>query len=131
MDERLPEQYEVLFRKAVSDVSLAFYGFKANDKNIDSAALHFHLHQGVEKLIKALLAYNKIHFEKTHDLKLLLKICRENEIRLPEYVEELKALNPFAVLERYDLLDYANNDFERYHTLVDRFLNEVKGFLGI
>lgn len=40
---QFPEPYEILFKKAQSDIALAQRGFNAHDDLIDEATLLFHL----------------------------------------------------------------------------------------
>jgi len=40
----------------------------SEDEEIDMEAIYFHLQQASEKYIKSLLSFNKIHFEKIHDI---------------------------------------------------------------
>ena len=59
----------------------------------------FHMQQCAEKLLKALLIKNKIHFERRHDLSYLLHLA--NETTLHVHARLLNELNPFAVEIRY------------------------------
>jgi len=43
----------------------------SEDEEIDMEAIYFHLQQASEKYIKSLLSFNKIHFEKIHDIRTL------------------------------------------------------------
>jgi len=103
MPNDLLHQYEVLYRKAVADITMAQLAVAAQNAAIDDATILFHLQQAAEKLIKSLLAYSGIHFEKVHDLMLLVTKCNDNKIKLPLYASGFAHLNPFAVLGRYDI----------------------------
>ena len=124
-----PEQFDIFYRKARSDLSLAMAGFGTHDRNIDQATLIFHLQQATEKSLKALLAFESVHFEKTHDIRILIDLCKKGAVVLPDYVEKLKELNPYAVLGRYDIIDSGEDCFEEYYPLVERLINEVESRL--
>ncbi|HAJ78337.1 MAG TPA: hypothetical protein DCO75_01075 [Fibrobacteres bacterium] len=104
MPHNLIRQYKVLYTKAIADVQLAKIAISSGDKDIDDATIVFHLQQAAEKLLKSLLAFNGIHFEKIHDLTLLVKECTENGINLPEYSSSFSILNPFAIIGRYGII---------------------------
>lgn len=105
MPNELIHQYEVLYRKAVADIAMAQVAVAAQNAAIDDATIMFHLQQAAEKLIKSLLSYYGIHFEKVHDLMLLVQMCTDNNIELPVYTAGFSYLNPFAVFGRYDILN--------------------------
>ncbi|MBI3480180.1 MAG: HEPN domain-containing protein [Nitrosomonadales bacterium] len=65
----------------------------------------FHAQQAVEKLLKAVLIFNGIEFQRTHDLHTLATLLLQNDITPPCAPEELTRLNPFAVTYRYDDTD--------------------------
>jgi HEPN domain-containing protein len=98
MTSKLPHQYEILFAKADSDIKIARLAMSAIDAHIDDATIMFHLQQAAEKLLKSLLAVHGMHFEKAHDLTLLMTSCRSAGIDLPQYTEDFVTLNPFAVI---------------------------------
>ncbi len=62
----------------------------------------FHAQQAVEKAIKAVLALHRVRFARTHNLGLLIDLLEEAGVERPEWLEEAKALTPFAVLYRYE-----------------------------
>ncbi len=63
----------------------------------------FHAQQATEKLIKALLASNGVAFTRTHRLGELVDLATDNRIDLPERIEFLVDLTPYAVEFRYDV----------------------------
>ena len=70
------KQYEVLYKKAKADLKAAkilLENFEDGVEELDLETIMFHLQQCAEKLLKSLLAYNKIHFTKTHDIEKLLE----------------------------------------------------------
>lgn len=65
----------------------------------------FHAQQAIEKLLKAVLIYHGIEFQRTHDLHTLATLLLQSGISSPCTPEELTRLNPFAVTFRYDDTD--------------------------
>lgn len=124
-----PEQYNIFIKKARSDFALAKIGYNAHDRGVDQATLIFHLQQAAEKLIKAVLAFSEVHFEKTHDIRMLMDLCVRSSIELPHYAEKLIELNPYAVIGRYDIVDVDESCFEEYYPIVVRFAEEVESRL--
>ena len=65
----------------------------------------FHAQQAVEKLLKAVLVFHGIDYQRTHDLHTLATLLLKHGITPPCSPEELTRLNPFAVTFRYDDTD--------------------------
>ena len=63
--------------------------------------LCFHAQQAVEKALKAVLVSRGIDFPLTHDLENLLEILRESGAEVPEQLDEIGELTPYAVETRY------------------------------
>jgi len=61
----------------------------------------YHCQQCAEKALKAYLSYIKIEFEKTHDLKLLNKLCQDNDSSFAQIMIQCAHLNPYGVAVRY------------------------------
>jgi len=57
----------------------------------------FHAQQAVEKLLKAVLIFQGVDFQRTHDLHTLATLLSKHGITTPCAPEELTRLNPFAV----------------------------------
>lgn len=83
------------------------------DREIADEIIGFHCQQATEKILKALLAYNRIEFRKTHDLAELMDLLADNGHPLPEELSDLDILNPFAVEYRYNLFSPASSTFDR------------------
>jgi len=66
------------------------------------AALGFHAQQAVEKALKAVAAVRGVEIRRTHDLAALGQAILGGGQALPVSIDELRALNPFAVEFRYD-----------------------------
>ncbi|MCX6150426.1 MAG: HEPN domain-containing protein [Ignavibacteriales bacterium] len=98
-DKKYSEQLLLLARKDI----LALKGMLENKEMFHDEVFGFHAQQAVEKSLKALLCLNAIEFRKTHDLSLLFNQIFENKFEIPDNLEDLQALNDFAVEYRYDL----------------------------
>ncbi len=94
------EHAKLLMRKARQD---EFTVEKLiSDPASPDEVIGFHAQQAAEKMLKARLALASIRFRRTHDLVELLDILREKGIAVPEDLEEIRRLTPFAVAFRYD-----------------------------
>jgi len=65
-------------------------------------AIGFHAQQAVEKALKAVCTQHGIEVRRTHDLAALAQALANHGVALPVSVDEVRALNPFAVEFRYD-----------------------------
>lgn len=63
----------------------------------------FHAQQATEKLLKALLTYHNVEFEKTHQIDYLLDLCVTVEPRADSLRTTATKLTDFAVESRYPL----------------------------
>ena len=64
-------------------------------------AAAFHCQQAAEKSLKAFLAYNEYHVEKTHDIEFLVKLCMKFLPEMEQFIETGAALSEYAVETRY------------------------------
>ncbi len=126
MSNKFLSQYSIFFNKANTDLKVAEYLLNSEDEEIDMEVIYFHLQQAAEKYIKSLLSFNKIHFEKIHDIQKLMSLCEDNTIELPEYTQKLVALNPFAVEGRYGLIVEDMHDASGYIVLIKKLRNFVE-----
>jgi len=101
--------------------------FENGDEELDMEVIMFHLQQSVEKLLKSLLAYNKLHFTKTHSIEYLLDTITENNIEIVENTDKLIPLSEFAVEGRYAIIHDDLNDTDEYIVIVDGLIEFVKG----
>ena len=128
------KQYEVLYKKAKADLKAAkilLENFEDGVEELDLETIMFHLQQCAEKLLKSLLAYNKIHFTKTHDIEKLLEELRKNQITTLDESKELIKLSEYAVEGRYaiihDDLEDANNYIKILEKLSDFVKKQIRG----
>lgn len=109
-DDSLPEknispELEValaLLKKAEQDL-VAVHKW-SSDTDISDEIIGFHTQQAIEKSLKAVLSYQLIDYPRTHNLRLLIDLCRNNDIEIPSEFLQADILNRFAVQWRYDLL---------------------------
>jgi HEPN domain-containing protein len=97
-----PERTELLLAKAKDDETL-LEEIISNEK-IRDEIIGFHAQQAAEKLLKALLMAKNIPYRRTHDLRELIDLTRDNGIEFPESLMEIRTLSPFAVEFRYDYI---------------------------
>ncbi len=122
------KQYEVLFKKAKTDLKVAknlLEDFENGDEELDLEVIVFHLQQSAEKCLKALLAYNSIHFTKTHNIKELIKQIKINNIAIIENIELLIPLTYYAVEGRYAIINDDLEDSDKYIVMLDILLEFV------
>ena len=92
----------------------------------------FHAQQSVEKALKAWLACLGKPFPKTHDLKRLIDLLRENGVST-DTMDSFVDLNAFAVQYRYETL-YADEEVVdrselagRIEALIDQVAAVIRG----
>lgn len=108
-----PELVSVVRRwliKARNDLKNARHTLTLPDPDCPLDTVCFHAQQCAEKSLKAVLTFERIAFEKTHDLGQLLFLCKP----MPELVrelEELKDLTHYTVDVRY--LEFPMEEIKR------------------
>lgn len=90
------------------------------DPDIANEILGFHAQQAAEKMLKAVLAYQGVEFPFTHRLTDLIDLSKEHDIILPDKLEDVRFLTPFAVEFRYDFYEEDEEpvDFEEVFALL-------------
>lgn len=106
-----------LMRKAAGDE--AILARLIEDEEIPDDGLGFHAQQAVEKMVKAVLAWREVPYERTHNIAYLLKLLEEAEVPLPPNAEDLPELTPWAAEFRYDDLPEAGLDRRRTLSAVE------------
>lgn len=101
-------------KKEIKNSAQTFYYFAVQDlaaarillasNEVDIQVIMFHLQQCVEKLLKAILSHSRIEISRTHDIERLINLCRENDLKLPDYADDLVDLGQYAVEGRYALV---------------------------
>ena len=130
MPANFSRQYEIMYQKGTSDLALATYALAIDDSEIDVEIIFFHLQQAAEKYLKALLSFHDVHYDKIHDIRRLIKLCQTNSIELPNQVEELVNLNPFAVEERYGVIADDMYDAQTFIDLLQKVKSHVANKIG-
>jgi HEPN domain-containing protein len=97
----LPDLVGVLLQKADQDIYVL--DKIVGDEDAPVEVFGFHAQQATEKLIKALLARGAVSYTRTHRLGELVDLATDNGIKLPEGIEFLVDLTPYAVEFRYDV----------------------------
>jgi len=109
---------EKFLRKAEQDMTVLEKW--RQDPDIAEEILGFHAQQMAEKILKAVLSYQGIEFPFTHRLTDLIDLGKEHGIVLPEKLEDIRFLTPFAVEFRYDFYqeDEDTVDFDEIYILL-------------
>jgi HEPN domain-containing protein len=94
------EHAELLLRKASRDEFV--FDRLANDPECSDEVLGFHVQQAAEKMLKAALALRRLRHPRTHDLAKLISLLRDSGISVPESLDDLAHLTPYATTFRYD-----------------------------
>ena len=120
---------QALLRAAGRDWKTVELLLQHHDAPVSSVG--FHAQQYMEKAIKAVLVSNAVIFRRTHDLEELADLLERRGIELPLPKDQLKRLNSFAVLVRYqDIeitltgIDTVAKMIERVQTWVERQIYE-------
>lgn len=84
----------------------AQHDLKDAENNLSSKEFYtdticFHCQQACEKLLKGYLFYNKIKFERTHNLEVLLHQCIALDKSFETFKDTLPTLTPYAIEMRY------------------------------
>ncbi len=88
------------FRKAAQDLQTARLLVAQNNENFWGPTV-FHAQQCAEKSIKGFLVLQKVRFNKTHDIEVLVNLVASVDKELSQKLESAKILTQFAVAYRY------------------------------
>lgn len=122
------KEYEQFLKLA--EAELVLVKKVINDKDVRTELILFHIQQIVEKALKANLSHKGVVFPKTHDIEDLIELCLANGIQLPDYVERLPELTPYAVEFRYGFLNEEAEDANELLKLAERFVDFTGSILG-
>jgi HEPN domain-containing protein len=101
----MPETEEIVkvvsqwIRKAENDLRVSTLALRT-EKKCPTDAVSFHAQQCIEKYLKALLAFRKIDFPKTHNLSELIALL-PHQILIELIPEEQEKLTDYATVTRY------------------------------
>jgi HEPN domain-containing protein len=96
MATRLVNQW---FKKSFENLRLAKLILNLDEKFYEHVC--FNAQQCVEKAIKGYLNHNKVRFDKTHDIGVLVSLVRSVEPELAAQLKSADELTKFAVRIRY------------------------------
>ena len=124
----LDEKWQILLRKAKTDLSAATILDKEN--SIHKETILFHLEQAVEKLLKALLEKNNKSYAEVDDLMILKKFTQEWLNFDDEQISLLEELNNYR-FEKYSKNFELNdvNDVNKYFDFVVEIERKVMEML--
>jgi HEPN domain-containing protein len=91
---------ERLLRKAADDEAAARAMLPLEP--VTDTIVGFHAQQAVEKSLKAVLAAREVEFPFIHDIEGLADLCEEAGASLPEELDGVDRLTPYAAGLRYD-----------------------------
>lgn len=74
-------------------------------EGVSDSSTGFHAQQAVEKALKAAIATRGAEFPFTHNLGLLMQLCEDEGLELPETLAESDRLTPYGATLRYGLGD--------------------------
>ena len=104
LDTPSPELEVALISLTKAEQDLVAVGKWLTDLDISDEIIGFHIQQAIEKSLKAVLLRRAIDFPRTHNLRLLIDLCLNNDIEVPSEFLQVDIYNRFAVQWRYDLL---------------------------
>lgn len=71
-------------------------------KQVADETIGFHAQQAVEKAIKAVLARDAVRFPRDHDIDVLLHLLATSSVAAEDWMEDARALTPYAAILRYE-----------------------------
>jgi HEPN domain-containing protein len=117
--------------KARRDLLSAKKLARGKDPYFDTAI--YHCQQSAEKVIKGWLVYHDISFEKTHDLRLLVMLASEVELKFKPWLDVAVQISPYATAYRYpgEVLEPTEKEFSRAFKIVSALYEFVCSMLPV
>ena len=109
---------QALLRAAERDWKTVELLLQHHDAPVSSVG--FHAQQYLEKVIKAVLVSNAVIFRRTHELERLADLLERQGIDLPLPKDQLRRLNPFAVITRYQDIELTLIDINTVAEMMER-----------
>lgn len=112
----------------LADRDIVAFNKMRGDPDFHTTTTYFHAQQGIEKCLKAVLVLHGVAFRKTHDLDELVDLLITQKISHPFASTALSAMNPYAVLLRYEDIEFAGAnpaEAEKIVALVRRWAGET------
>jgi HEPN domain-containing protein len=97
-DQAVRELVAEWLRRARADLAVANL---VEDDRIAPEILVFHAQQAAEKALKSILVWRQVEFPCTHDIRLLLELCRTAGFEVSETLAPAMGLTRYAVATRY------------------------------
>lgn len=91
----------------LADRDIVAFRKMKDDTEFHPTTTCFHAQQGIEKCLKAVLVLHGVVFRKTHDLDELVDLLIAQNIPHPFEATMLSVMNPYAVLLRYEDVEFA------------------------
>jgi len=111
-----------------ADRDIVAFNKMKGDPDFHATTTCFHAQQGIEKCLKAVLALHGVAFRKTHDLDELVDLLVTCHIPHPFEETALSVMNPYAVLMRYEDVEFVGvtpAEADKIVVLVRRWAGEV------
>jgi HEPN domain-containing protein len=118
------EEASAMLRLAARDI--AALTVLISSEEVHLSIICFHAQQAIEKCFKAALFCHLIEFRRTHDLQRLTDLLSEHGLQAPLTITQLAALNPCAVLLRYDDAEIEVENVDR--TELGRMVTSVRAW---
>ena len=123
------EQALILMEKARHDEVLVEEVL--NSERVSDDTIGFHCQQALEKILKALLSLHGVRFRKTHDLRELIDLLADAGQPVPNDLQDMDILNPYASLFRYETMPHeASLDRHEALEMVRRARKWVENQIG-
>lgn len=87
----------------------------------------FHLHQAVEKYLKAYIITSELDFQKIHDLSRLVKICGQKDNEFNQFFDRVMDLNTYYIETRYPDFEVKINKLQAENAL--NLAEEIAAFV--
>ena len=98
------EQAIILLEKARHDEALVKEVLTS--ERVCDDVIGFHCQQAIEKILKALLSFHGIRYRKTHDLREIMDLLADAGQPVPNDLQDIDILNPYASLFRYETMPH-------------------------
>lgn len=118
-----------LLRLAQADRDTFIYLIPA--VHLRDASVLFHAQQAIEKAFKAVMIAENVPFGRSHNLLALAAALQEFGMETPYPPDEVAALNPYAVLFRYDDEDIVLISRTEAEAMVAQVIAWAEGVLNI
>ena len=117
-----------LLKLAKSDFKYAKFAYTQLGQSSDCADLNicaYHTQQCTEKLLKYVLESYGYSYERTHDISILVDVCIDKKIEVPEVIENASAaITSWATQSRY------NSEFRASVRMISKVLDVCEKWLS-